>query len=652
MIANLLIANRGEIARRIIRTASSMGITTVAVYAEGDAEAPFVKEADRAVALPGRTAAETYLDIDALLAAAEFAEADAVHPGYGFLSERAAFARAVLAVGLTWVGPPADVIDALGDKLAAKHVMAGAGVPVLPSWDPDGAGVAFPVLVKAAAGGGGKGMRVVTDPAGLPDAVAAARREAEAAFGDSTVFLERYLADARHVEIQILADDHGNVVHCFERECSIQRRHQKVIEECPSPALDEDLRDRMGSAAVAAAKAAGYRNAGTVEFVLEPPVSPGKTAEFWFLEINTRLQVEHPVTEAATGLDLVREQLLVAQGQPLSVSQADLAITGHAIEARLYAEDPAVGFLPATGTLIDWTPAPQPPARWDSGVEAGSAVGVEFDPMLAKVVAHAPTRQEAALRLALALERSRIRGVSTNRDFLVATLRHPEFLAGRTTTSFIERSGVALERTPTEHELRLKPVVAALAAQAAARASAPVLRSLPSGWRNSVMPPQTAIYHRGPDTVEVSYQAQRDSSFAVTVGDWQERVVLHDAGGGWFTLEVGGRRHRFHVLDHGHRVWVHGPRGDLALTTVPRFPEAEPEIVTGGLVAPMPGTVLAVHVGAGDSVVEGQLLIVVEAMKMEHRITAPRAGVVGEVRAHAGDQVTGGDLLVVIEEEL
>ncbi len=358
MITSLLIANRGEIARRVIRTAAAMGISTVAVYAEGDAGAPYVTEADRAVALPGRSAAQTYLNIDALLIAAATAGADAVHPGYGFLSERAAFARAVTGAGLTWVGPPPDAIETMGDKLAAKRLMADVGVPVLPSWEvdggalPDSGRLPWPLIVKAAAGGGGKGMRIVTEPGELAEAVAAARREAAAAFGDPTVFLERYLTGARHVEIQVLADTHGGAVHCFERECSIQRRHQKIIEECPSPAVDGELRDRMGTAALAAAKAVGYTGAGTVEFILEP------AGEFWFLEMNTRLQVEHPVTEAVTGIDLVREQLLVARGLPLSVTQASLALDGHAIEARLYAEDPAAGFLPATGTLLDWAPAP------------------------------------------------------------------------------------------------------------------------------------------------------------------------------------------------------------------------------------------------------------------------------------------------------
>ncbi|HEV2375574.1 MAG TPA: biotin carboxylase N-terminal domain-containing protein [Streptosporangiaceae bacterium] len=673
MITALLIANRGEIARRITATASAMGITTVAVYAEGDANAPYVREADRAVALPGRTAAETYLDTNALLAAAAQARADAVHPGYGFLSERADFARAVISAGLTWVGPPPEAIEAMGDKLAAKRMMAEAGVPVLPTLEVAGddlsglPGFPLPVIVKAAAGGGGKGMRVVTGSSdGLTDAVAAARREAAAAFGDPTVFLERYVTDARHIEVQVLADAHGEAVHCFERECSIQRRHQKTIEECPSLAVDDDLRERMCAAALAAAKAVGYVGAGTVEFVLEP------NGDFWFLEMNTRLQVEHPVTEAVTGLDLVREQLLAAQGLPLSVTQDDLSVSGHAIEARLYAEDPGAGFLPATGTLLDWHPATSPACRWDSGVEQGSVVGVEFDPMLAKVIAHAPTRTEAALRLALALQRSRIRGVTTNRDFLVATLRHQQFLAGNTTTHFISRNLAQLGRQPSQAELHVAAIGAALSAQGAARAGAPVLRSLPSGWRNSVMPPQRAGYRHDGTTLKVSYTRQSDGRFAVRVSEeahqgaqaaatpsssisWGTTTVgvveVAWTADGWVELTGSGRRHRLHVLADGQRVWVQGPDGDVELTAVPRFGEsAGGDAVAGGLLAPMPGTVLTVQVAAGDVVEAGQLLMTVEAMKMEHRITAPGAGVVGEVLASPGDQVAAGDLLAVIGE--
>jgi propionyl-CoA carboxylase alpha chain len=579
VIGVLLIANRGEIASRIARTASAMGISTVAVYAEDDARGPYVRQCDQAVALPGHTAAATYLNIDALLSAAAATGSDAVHPGYGFLSERAEFARAVLDAGLVWVGPPPGAIEVLGDKLAAKRLMVEAGVPVLPTWPADDPGLLFPVLVKAAAGGGGKGMRVVESASGLPDAIASAQREAEGAFGDGTVFLERYVHAARHVEIQILADNHGGLVHCFERECSIQRRHQKVIEEAPSPAVDSDLRERMGAAALAAAKAVGYRNAGTVEFVLEP------SGDFWFLEVNTRLQVEHPVTEAVTGLDLVREQLLIAAGEPLAFTQADLARRGHAVEARLYAEEAAAGFLPATGTLVDWTPASDPAVRWDSGVEAGSEIGVEFDPMLAKVIAHAPTRTEAAVRLARALEHSRLRGVTTNRDFLVAALRHPEFQAGHTTTDFIERTGVAIARRPPADEVRLAAWAATLAAVVEARLAAPVLRSLPAGWRNSVMPPQHRVYEHDSGIVDVAYHTGRDGTFRI--GD--DIIHLFGIEDGWVDFQVGDRRHRIHVLSAGNQVWAQGPDGDVTFSVRPRFPDAEREAVAGGLMAPMPG---------------------------------------------------------------
>ena len=641
MIAALLVANRGEIARRIFRTASLMGIRTVAVYADGDRDAPFVADADRAVGLAGRTAAETYLNIEAILGAAGLVGADAVHPGYGFLSERADFAQAVIDAGLTWVGPPPDAIAAMGDKIAAKKLMADAGVPVLPRLSREDA--RYPLVIKASAGGGGKGMRVVESAADLDEALAAAEREAAAAFGDGTVFMEPYLTRARHVEIQIVADSQGRVVPCFERECSIQRRHQKIIEESPSPAVDDDLRRRMGDAAVAAARAVGYSSAGTVEFVLDGG------GDFWFLEVNTRLQVEHPVTEAVTGLDLVREQLLVANGLPLSIPSDGPRMSGHAIEARLYAEDPATGFLPATGTLVDWRPAPDPAVRWDSGVEAGSVVGVEFDPMLAKVIAHAPTRSEAAGRLALALERSHIRGVRTNRDFLVATLRSPAFVAGDTTTDFIERTGVPLTWATSDDELRVAGVAAALVLQDQARAGATVLRSLPAGWRNSVMPPESVTFNHPQGQLTVGFRYRRDGTVDFAVNGWSGPVHHPSVQVGVVAFECDGVTHRVDVRADAARIWVQGPEGDIELIVEPRFPDRESEVVAGALLAPMPGRVVSVAVGINDAVQPGQLLMIVEAMKMEHRVVAPEAGTVTELRAVAGEQVQGGDLLVVIE---
>ena len=652
-LRSLLVANRGEIARRIMRTAREMGLRTIAVYAGGDADAPFVREADEAVALDGRTAAESYLDVAKILDAARRSGAEAIHPGYGFLSENAGFARAVEEAGLVWVGPPADAIAAMGDKLAAKHAMDAAGVPTLPSHEvapgADAAApaqaIGYPLLVKASAGGGGKGMRVVETPGDLQAAIEAARREAAGAFGDDTVFLERWLARTRHVEVQVLGDQLGNVVHCFERECSIQRRHQKIIEEAPSPALDDGLRGAMGAAAVQAAAAIGYTSAGTVEFLLS-----GR--DFWFLEMNTRLQVEHPVTEAICGLDLVREQIRIAQGEPLSVTQAGLRIDGHAIEARLYAEDPGNDFLPASGTVLAWRPPTSPPARFDSGIETGSQVGIEFDPILAKVIVHAPTREEAAARLARVLERTQVQGLMTNRDFLVATLRHPAFLAGDTTTDFIDRVAPPRVRVPEAAEVRQAAIAAALAAQADRRAAATVLAGFPSGWRNSQMPPEETRFRpaHGDDEVVVRYQSRRDGSFWVDAGGGEQRALVRERSAGGVTLELDGRRRAFALVRADDRWHVQSPDGDVQLTELPRFPDRSLEAPAGGLVAPMPGKVVDVLVQPGAKVQAGDLLLLLEAMKMEHRITAPASGVITDVRVQPGEQVANGALLVVLEE--
>ncbi|MEU7815377.1 biotin carboxylase N-terminal domain-containing protein, partial [Pseudonocardia sp. NPDC049154] len=444
MIQKLLVANRGEIAARVMRTAHALGIATVAVYSDPDADAPFVRLADEAVRLPGAAPSATYLRGDLVIEAARATGADAVHPGYGFLSENAGFARDCAAAGLTFVGPSPEAIASMGSKLEAKALMDKAGVPVLPGAtvqeDTDlnavAAEIGFPVLVKAAFGGGGRGMRVVHDPAELADAVAGARREAASAFGDGTVFLERFVVDPRHVEVQIVGDTHGEVVHLFERECSIQRRYQKIVEESPSPAVDDALRAELGAAAVAAGKAIGYTGAGTVEFVLD------QDGRFFFLEVNTRLQVEHPVTELVTGLDLVALQLRVAEGEPLPPEVTGAVLDGHAIEVRLYAEDVPAGFLPATGTLHRFRIPDLAGLRLDTGVEDGSVVSPHYDPMLAKVVAHGRTRAEAARTLARALQRAEIHGVTTNRDLLVDILREPEFLAGRTDTGYLTRHSV------------------------------------------------------------------------------------------------------------------------------------------------------------------------------------------------------------------
>ncbi|MDQ3542319.1 MAG: ATP-grasp domain-containing protein [Actinomycetota bacterium] len=632
-IRTLLVANRGEIARRVFRTARAMGIRCVAVHTDADANAPFVTEADEAMRLPSG-----YLDGAGIIDAAKSLGADAVHPGYGFLSENAAFARAVEAAGLVWVGPAPAVIEAMGDKLAAKRAAVDAGVPTLPSGDD----VGFPVLVKAAAGGGGKGMRIVTSAADLPEATAAAKREAASAFGDDTVFLERYVPRSRHVEIQILGDVYGTLVHLGERECSIQRRHQKIVEESPSPVVDAEMRAAMGDAALRLATAIGYQSTGTVEFLVDD-----ETREFFFLEVNTRLQVEHPVTEEVTGIDLVREQLRIAAGEPLGWSQSDVTFSGHAIEVRLYAEDPAAGFLPSAGTVAVFEPAAEPAVRWESGVETGSVVGVDYDPMLAKVVAHAPTRAEAAGRLAVALERLHLGGLTTNRDFLAATLRHPAFLDGDTTTDFIERFDPARTLDLGDDELQRIATVAALWLQGANRAAASVLADAPSGWRNARLPDQRVALAYGERVHDVEYRSRRDGTF--DVGDAQAQV--HRWAPTSIDVAIDGRRSTHRISGAGDRLFVQMPRGTIELDAVPRFVVPGSVGPIGGFVAPMPGVVIDVRCAVGDDVTAGQTLVVLEAMKMEHRMNAPADGRVAEVRVASGQHVENGAVLVIFEEQ-
>ena len=636
MITSLLVANRGEVARRIFRTARSMGIRCIAVYVEADADSPFVAQADLAVRLP-----DSYLDGSAVIAAALRAGADAVHPGYGFLSENAGFARAVVDAGLVWVGPTPEVIESMGDKIAAKRGAADAGVPTLPSTEDTEAAaeVGFPLLVKASAGGGGKGMRVVESSGGLTEAVAAARREALSGFGDDRVFLERYVARSRHVEIQILGDDYGNLVHLGERECSIQRRHQKIVEESPSPVVDDEMRTAMGESALALARAMGYRSAGTVEFLVDD-----ETREFFFLEVNTRLQVEHPVTEEVTGIDIVREQLRVAAGEELGYDQSAVAWSGHAIEARLYAEDPDKGFLPATGTLVAFEPAPEPDVRWDSGVEKGSVIGVEFDPMIAKVIAHGPTRSEAAGRLALAIERLHLGGVTTNRDFLAATLRNETFLTGDTTTDFIER----VRPSGVDGDAERAAITAAMWLQSANRAADDVWGFAPSNWRNGGLPAErvTLGVAGSEQGHTVTYRARRDGSFVLDGG---EQVVVHRCSASDIDIEIDGCRSSVAVTRAGDTVHVQASGTTIALVIEPRFVVPGTEPPTGGLVAPMPGVVLDVRCTVGDTVEAGQVLVVLEAMKMEHHIAAPFEGTVTEVPIAVGQQLDNGALLVTID---
>ncbi|HEX6870831.1 MAG TPA: biotin carboxylase N-terminal domain-containing protein [Micromonosporaceae bacterium] len=665
MIRRLLVANRGEIARRVFATCRAMGIETVAVCSDADADAPHAREADWAVRLPGLSSADTYLRGDLIVAAALRAGADAVHPGYGFLAENADFATAVTDAGLCWIGPPAKAIAAMGSKLEAKAMLAEAGVPMLPSWVDPAEVERFPVLIKASAGGGGRGMRIAWSADELPDAVAAASREALAAFGDPTVFCERYVAAGRHIEVQVFADSNGNVIALGERECSIQRRHQKIVEETPSPAVDEALREQLCTAAVAAARAVGYVGAGTVEFLFEParPGADGtEPARFYFLEMNTRLQVEHPVTECVTGLDLVRWQLLVAQGEPLPLTEPPPA-RGHAIEVRLYAEDPRHGWRPSAGTLhrfdlpgpiTAFATLPAPGIRVDSGVAEGSVVSVHYDPMLAKVIAWAPTRTEAARSLADQLRRSRVHGVITNRDLLVRVLTSAAFLAGQTDTGFLDQHPEAFSPLLEPDQERLAALAAALAGAARRRRDAS-WAALPAGWRNLPSAPQQISYH-GPHGVHtIGYTLDRSGRLTHwrdtldgTPGSPTPDVTVLAATPELVRLECDGLVQTFTVRTAATTSYVDCAAGTAVFEELPRFSPPVSERPAGSLIAPMPGAVGRMAVTVGQRVNAGDVLLTLEAMKLEHLVHAPESGTVTELHVQTGSQVDAGALLAVI----
>jgi acetyl-CoA/propionyl-CoA carboxylase, biotin carboxylase, biotin carboxyl carrier protein len=670
MLERVLVANRGEIARRVIRTCRRLGISTVAVYSDADAGEPHVREADAAVRLGPAPAADSYLRSDLLVEAALATGCDGVHPGYGFLAENAAFAEAVGAAGLTFVGPSPEVIRLMGDKAAAKRRLLAAGVPVVPGLDDDtldddavlaaAADVGFPLLVKAVAGGGGKGMRAVHDPGDLPDALAAAKREAKAAFGDDRVILERLVAAPRHIELQVFGDQHGHVVHLLERECSVQRRHQKVVEECPSPAVDDALRARMGAAAVAAAEAVAYEGAGTVEFLVAGDTLDSDEPEFFFLEMNTRLQVEHPVTELVTGLDLVELQLRVAAGEPLDIVQDEVVPDGHALEVRLYAEDP-VAQLPQTGTVAALQVPMAHDVRADLGVEAGSHVGRHYDPMLGKLIVHAPDRDGSCQRMSWLLRRSTVHGVITNLDLLTAIIEHPTFVAGDLTTGFIDDhlGGWTPAAAPD-----VALVAAAVAVQEAVRREGPVgdphrpwdtlgpfRPGRVGGWRLTLAD--------GDHETTLAVTARGDRRW-VQLGDRDVEVVVVSplAADGTLHLEVDGRElpARVTVVHRGldtTEVWVHADGLTRRLTVVAPTRHADPAELAGGtaFASPMPGAVLSVAVTAGEKVAAGATLLVVEAMKMEHPVVAPVAGTVTAVHVTAGDGVDAGAPLLAFEPD-
>jgi len=646
MISKVLVANRGEIARRIFRTCREMGISTVAIHSEADAGEPHTRDADQSILLTGQSPAETYLDVDSVIAAAKESGADAVHPGYGFLSENPSFARAVITAGLTWIGPSPDAIEIMGSKLESKRLMAETRVPTLPSVEIEGLdsinsaalSLGYPVLVKASAGGGGKGMRIVSEPSELGEALESASREAEAAFGDGTVFLEKYLTAPRHIEIQVFGDASGTVVSLHERECSIQRRHQKIIEEAPSVAIDQPTRAAMGEAAVAAARAVDYVGAGTVEFLYQD-------GRFYFLEMNTRLQVEHPVTEMITGLDLVRLQLEIAGGDTLP--EKGPRIEGHAIEARLYAEDPQNDYLPVTGRFHRFRFPEVEGLRVDAGIEDGSSVTVHYDPMIAKVIAHGPTREAATAILAAALRRAQIHGSTTNRALLVRILEHPEFSSGETDTHFLVRNDAAHLGRPLlgAPEERLAALAAALADQERGRESSKVLRTIPSGWRNSPSQPQRRAFRGEHGVHDIDYTMARPF-----VLEGVGTITVRSAEPGAAKIGVGDDELEFEVSRYDDLRYVDSTLGPATLTAIDRFPSVTGEADAGSLHAPMPGKVIRVDVSVGEVVSEGSVLLVMEAMKMEHTLRSPHPGTVTQVLCEPNDQVESGAVLVVVEE--
>jgi len=626
-INRLLVANRAEIASRVFRTCRGLGIETVAIHSDADAALPYVREADHAVRLPGNAPADTYLRVDLVLDAARRAGADAIHPGYGFLSENAEFARAVIDAGLTWVGPAPESIEAMGSKIRAKEIMKAAGVPVLEAPD-EPTEADLPLLVKASAGGGGRGMRVVRTLAELSGEIEKARAEAASAFGDGTVFVEPYVEHGRHVEVQIV-----NTSVYGERDCSLQRRHQKVVEESPAPLLPEEVRTDLHDAARKAAEAIGYRGAGTVEFLFDPA-----SERFWFLEMNTRLQVEHPVTELVHDVDLVERQIEAAESDWLMGWSG--APRGHAIEVRLYAEDPAADYQPQSGTLTTFEIPQEEGIRVDAGFASGSEVSTHYDAMLAKVIAHAPTREAAARKLAGVLSRAKIHGLVTNRDLLVSILRDERFLRGEVATDFLDGFEARSASTSTAESA----VAAALALAERAVASRTVQRGVPVAWRNVVSQPQRTEFEGDSTTVVVEWWGGRDGY----------RVEGHEvisASATDVTLETDGVRTTYAIAVNGAAVDVDSPRGHVRLTRVPRFVDPAEAVASGSLLAPMPGTVVSVAVEAGQQVEAGQPVLVLEAMKMQHTVSAPYAGTVTEIDVKPGAQVAAGEVLAVVEEQ-
>ena len=637
-INSVLIANRGEIACRIIRTANEMGIKTIAVYEDADSNATFVSMSDVAVKLKNG-----YLDADEIVDAAKKTGADAIHPGYGFLSENSIFARKVIRNNIIWIGPTPHVIKVMGDKIKAKELAIKANVPTLEKAESikDSKQLGFPLLIKAAAGGGGKGMRIVNNKNELKDAVAAAKREAKAGFDDERVFIEKYIKKSRHIEIQILGDQHGNVIHLGERECSIQRRHQKIIEESPSPKLDDELREQIGNAAVKLAKKIKYQSAGTVEFILDE-----NTNEFWFLEVNTRLQVEHPVTEEVTGVDLVRAQINIAKNEYLELKQKDIEFNGHALEVRLYAENPNNDFLPETGKIVCYEPYKNKSIRWDSGVQKGYEVGTNFDPMLSKVISWAPNRTDACLQLAAALEKSCIGGVKTNKDFLVECIRHPEFLAGNTTSDFIEIQSPNRKKVLNDHDKNNLMIAGALWISQTNIKNKNKLRFIKHSWTNGRLPHQNISFQFENEIHQIKYSYINKESISIL----EKNVEIISFDNEMLECVIDGIRSQYQIYRDEDRLFVFDSFNDIQLKVLPRFVDPSTSSIEGGLLAPMPGKISEVLIKKDQKVKAGQSLMIIEAMKMEQTIKSPNAGKISKIMVKKGQQVENGESLLVIDE--
>ena len=637
-INSMLIANRGEIACRIIRTANEMGIKTIAVYEDADSNATFVSMSDVAVKLKN-----SYLDTDEIVDAAKKTGADAIHPGYGFLSENSTFARKVIRNNIIWIGPTPHVIKVMGDKIKAKELAIKANVPTLEKAESikDSKQLGFPLLIKAAAGGGGKGMRIVNNKNELKDAVAAAKREAKAGFGDERVFIEKYIKKSRHIEIQILGDQHGNVIHLGERECSIQRRHQKIIEESPSPKLDDRLREQITNAAVKLAKKIKYQSAGTVEFILDE-----NTNEFWFLEVNTRLQVEHPVTEEVTGVDLVRAQINIAKNEYLELKQKDIEFNGHALEVRLYAENPNNDFLPETGKIVCYEPYKNKSIRWDSGVQKGYEVGTNFDPMLSKVISWAPNRTDACLQLATALEKSCIGGVKTNKDFLVECIRHPEFLAGNTTSDFIEIQSPNRKKVLNDHDKNNLMIASALWISQTNIKNKNKLRFIKHSWTNGRLPHQNISFEFENEIHQIKYSYINKESISIL----EKNVEIISFDNEMLECVIDDVRSQYQIYRDEDSLFVFDSFNDIQLKVLPRFVDPNTSSIEGGLLAPMPGKISEVLIKKDQKVKAGQSLMIIEAMKMEQTIKSPNAGKISKIMVKKGQQVENGESLLVIDE--